>query len=277
MKTEIFDGQALAKEILAEVKKELESLDKKPTLAVVSFGSEQSLYIKRKKEVAEDLGIGFKRYSFDESISAKEFRRRLNEVVKSSQIDSVVVQLPLPKSINSAVLNIIPLEKDPDLLSDRAIGQFFNNRSKILPPTAEAILVILEKSNIKLKDALVVIFGYGKLVGRFLVKMFLEQEAIVRVAAHPLRNELLKDFVAKSDIIISGVGEALFLKANLLPEESVVVDAGFSTLDGKPVGDVNFEAVQDKFRLIIPVPGGVGPVGVAMLFKNIVKLYKNHN
>jgi methylenetetrahydrofolate dehydrogenase (NADP+)/methenyltetrahydrofolate cyclohydrolase len=275
-KMNIFNGKKFAQELLEELKKEVDSLDAKPTLAVVSFGNNQSLYIQKKKEAAEFLGLGFKHYSFNENIGSKKFREELNKIVKSSQINSIVVQLPLPKGISQSVLNVIPPEKDPDLLSNKSTGQFFNDKSLIEPPTAKAIIDILEKENININNKRVSVFGYGKLVGRFLAKMLLDKGANVKIVAHPIGDEEIKEFTGKSSIIISAVGIPHFLNAELLPKDAIIIDAGFSTLDGKVVGDVNFEtASKNEFRMVSPVLGGIGPVGVAILFKNIVTLYKH--
>lgn len=272
MKTEVFDGKAFAQEILKELKKEVAVLEKKPNLVVVSFGAGQSNFIRRKEETAEFLGVGFKHYGFEEAIGTKEARQRLNQITKANQTSAVVIQLPLPKNINPSILNVIPLRKDPDFLSDKMVGLFFNNRAFITPPTAKAIIAILGKSNIELAGKEVSVFGYGALTGRFLVKLLLDRKAAVRVAAHPADDNKIKKFTKGVDVVISAVGSPHFLNGELLPEGAVVVDAGFSTVDGDIRGDVNFEAAQDRFRLIVPVPGGVGPVGVAMLFKNIVSL-----
>src|SRR3989344_5900413 len=271
---EIFNGNKFAREILEGLKQESKTLAVKPGVAVVGFG-EESAFIKRKRETAEFLGFNFRYHSFDESIGAKEFRERLNEIVRSHGVTAVVVQLPLPRNIKPAALNAIPIEKDPDFLSDRAVGLFFNDRSIVSPPSAQAIIGILERDGTKLENSKVAVFGYGNLVGRFLVKMLLDAKAQVRIAAHPMSQEDISEFVSGSDIVISAVGSHRFLDAALLPEGAAVVDAGFSMLDGKIAGDINFEAVPDKFKLIVPVPGGVGPVGVAMLFKNIIELCLN--
>ena len=276
MESNIFNGKKFAQELLEELKKEVDSLDKKPTLAVVSFGDSQSIYIQRKKDTADFLGIGFKHYSFDENIGSKKFREELNKIVKSSQINSIVIQLPLPRGISESVLNVISPEKDPDLLSNKSTGQFFNDKSLIEPPTARAIIDILEKENIAIKDKQVSIFGYGKLVGRFLAKMLLDRGANVKIVAHLLEDKEIKEFTGESSIIVSAVGIPHFLNAELLPKKAIIIDAGFSTLDGKVVGDVNFEtASKNEFRMVSPVLGGIGPVGVAILFKNIVTLYKH--
>lgn len=271
MKTNVFDGNKFAQEVLDELKKEAETLSATPGVAVVGFGKE-SAFVRRKRETAEFLGFKFQYHSFNDTVSTKEFSERLNEIVRGPGVGSVVVQLPLPAGINPAALNVIPVAKDPDFLSDRATGLFFNDSSLVKPPTAAAIVAILDKERITLDGASVCVFGYGKLVGRFLVKMLLDRKARVRVVAHPMNRESISEFVSGNEVVISAVGSPYFLDAKLLPEGAVVVDAGFSILDSVVKGDINFEAVSDKFKLIVPVPGGVGPVGVAMLFKNIIKL-----
>lgn len=273
METKIINGQEIAHKILDGLKKEVLGLDNKISLAVVSFGSDHSSYIKRKKETAEYLGVGFREYNFKESISTRVFRAELNKIVKENN-SAVIVQLPLPEQIGQAVLDVIPTEKDPDVLSSKSVGAFFNNRSKVLPPTAQAIITMLEDSGEELEGKNIILFGHGQLVGRFLLKMLLDKKADVTVIASPTQDKKIERIAEGADIIISAVGKPHFLDPAILPKEAVVIDSGFSTLDGKISGDVDFEAHPDRFRLISPVPGGVGPVGIAILFKNIIKLAK---
>jgi len=272
----VYNSKKLADDILTKTKKEVTGLDKKPTLAVVSFGTNHSVYIKKKEEAANFVGINFKKYSFDENLSARTLRQKLHHLAKSPTVDSIVVQLPLPKKIGSSILNIIPPEKDPDLLSERSLGRFFSGRQSLEPPTAGAIVKILGEQKINLNGARVAIFGYGRLVGRFLAKMLLDRKATVSIADHPMSAEQTKKFVSGANIIVSAVGSTQFLESSLLPKNSIVIDAGFSTLDGKVYGDVVFSATQkeDRFRLVVSTSGGIGPVSVALLLKNVIQLYK---
>ncbi|MEK7078275.1 MAG: bifunctional 5,10-methylenetetrahydrofolate dehydrogenase/5,10-methenyltetrahydrofolate cyclohydrolase [Patescibacteria group bacterium] len=274
----IFDGKKLAREILAEIKKETIGWKTKPTMAVVSLGekSDNSSYIKQKKETALELGFGFKHFHFDPPVTTSGLSAELNKLAKRKDINGMVIQLPLPDHIKLSVFNIIPPEKDVDLLSDRAAGSFFNGRSLIDPPTPAAIIHILEKSNIDIRGKTIAVFGFGRLVGRFLTPMLVRVGAIVIIIEKNTPPNLVMEFSLKSDIIISAVGRSETIKADMVKEGAVVVDAGFSLVDNNIVGDVDFNLVKDKASLITPVPGGVGPVTVALLFKNIVKLYENN-
>ncbi|MEK7500739.1 MAG: tetrahydrofolate dehydrogenase/cyclohydrolase catalytic domain-containing protein, partial [Patescibacteria group bacterium] len=170
----IFNGKELAQEILDNLKSAISSWSKKPRLAVVSLGQEsQSAFIKQKEKAANFLACGFKHFNYAADISAAELRGRLNKIVKSRLNTAVIVQMPLPEHVNSSILNVIPPEKDPDLLSDRAVGMFFNGRALVEPPTAAAVFRILESANIDLAGKKAVVFGWGRLTGRFLAPMFL--------------------------------------------------------------------------------------------------------
>jgi methylenetetrahydrofolate dehydrogenase (NADP+)/methenyltetrahydrofolate cyclohydrolase len=270
----IFDGKKLSSEILDSIKSEVSRWKKKPFMAVVSIGDGSSAYISQKKKASEFLGFGFKHFNFKPSVSSAKFREELNRISKSKKNTSVIVQLPLPEKINNSVLNAIPPEKDPDLLSDKAVGSFFNGRAIIEPPTPLAIIKILEESGIIFENKNIAVFGYGKLVGRFLVPMLLRKGAFVSVIEKDMDKKDVLEISAKADIIISATGVPNSITADMVKTGAVVVDSGFSIVDGKVVGDVDFEAVKNKVSLITPVPGGVGPMGVAMLCQNVAHLFK---
>ncbi len=280
----IFDGKKISQEILDSIKSEVLPWKKKPFMAVVSIGDGSSAYILQKKKAAEFLGFGFKHFSFNVSMSSAKFREELNRISKSKKNTAVIVQLPLPEKINNSVLNVIPPEKDPDLLSDRAVGSFFNGRAIVEPPTPLAIIKILEESKVVLENKKVAVFGYGRLVGRFLVPMLIKKGAAVSVIEKGLAKKDILEISDKADIIISATGVPNSITADMVKTGAVVVDSGFSIvypdhsksggIDGKIVGDVDFEAVKNKASLITPVPGGVGPMGVAMLCQNVAQLFK---
>ena len=220
------------------------------------------------------MGCGFKHFNYPADVSAAELRAHLNKIVKSRLNTAVIVQLPLPDRINSSILNVIPPEKDPDLLSDRSVGMFFNDRAWVEPPTAAAVFRILDKAGVDLAGKNVAILGWGRLVGRFLPPMFLKRGAAISLVDEHTSFDKVLEFSRKADIIVSAVGKAKLITAEMIKDGCVVVDAGFSIVDGKISGDADFEAVKQKVALITPVPGGVGPVGVAMLFENVVKLFE---
>ncbi len=182
--------------------------------------------------------------------------------------------MPLPEHVNSSILNVIPPEKDPDLLSDRAVGMFFNGRALVEPPTPAAVFRILENAGVDLAGKKAVVFGWGRLTGRFLVPMFLKRGAAVSIVDEHTGSGAVLEFSRQADIIVSAAGRPKLITAEMIKQGAVVVDAGFSMLDGKIAGDADSESVKQKAALITPVPGGVGPVGVAMLFENVVKLFE---
>lgn len=292
----IFNGKQLAQKILDELKAETASWHQKPSVAVVSFGdkNENSSYILQKKKTADFLGFGFKQYHYSE-VDFPKAREYVNKIAKRESVSAVVVQMPLPAGINDSLVNVIPVEKDPDLLSDKAVGMFFNGRSLVEPPTPAAILRILKEAGVSVKNKRVAVFGYGRLVGRFLSPMLIKEGAILSIIERDVsKNETVK-ISQEADVIITATGEARFLTGDMVKDGVVVVDAGFSLvdpvrdregsqrppvsngIDGKMTGDVDLESVKDKASFVTPVPGGVGPVGVAELFCNVAKLFKYSN
>jgi len=273
----IFDGKKLSAEILDSIKSETASWEKKPFAAVVSVGVGSSPYVSQKKKAADFLGFGFRHFNFKPEISSAKFREELNRISKSNKHTTVIVQLPLPICVNLNVLNVIPMEKDPDLLSDRAVGSFFNGHSLVEPPTPLAIMKILEESKIGFEGKKAAVFGYGRLVGRFVVPMLLKKGVLASIIEKDLPKKEVLEISAKADIIISAAGVPNSITADMVKTGAAVVDSGFSIVDGKITGDADFEAVKNKVSLITPVPGGVGPVGVAMLCQNIAHLFKKFN
>ena len=183
----------------------------------------------------------------------------------------------MPAEINQSLVNVIPVLKDPDLLSDKSVGAFFNGRALVNPPTPAAILKILKESGISLKGKHAVVFGYGRLVGRFLAPILLKEGVSVSFLDKIASSENVLNLSSGADIIISASGSPKSVKPEIVKEGAAVVDAGFSLVDGKITGDVDFDSVSVKSSFITPVPGGVGPVSVAELFNNIVELFKISN
>lgn len=271
----IFDGNKLAQKILESLKQETSAWPRKPSVAVVNFGdkSSNSSYIAQKRKTADFLGFAFNHYHYSE-LDFPKARDYLNKISRSEKHTAVVVQMPLPREVNPAVLNVIPVEKDPDLLSDRAVGMFFNGRPWVNPPTAGAILKILAEAAVSLANKQVILFGHGRLVGRFLLPLLLQSGAAVTVIDRFTDREKVLALSQEADIIISAVGQANLITGDMVKDGVAVVDAGFSLIDGKIKGDVEFESVAPKASLITPMPGGVGPVSVALLFENNKVLFE---
>jgi len=274
----LFDGHAYVRSLLPTLAERVSSLPTRPIAAVVMLGDDMTPFVRQKEQLAEKLGVGFEKHIFPESITTREFRTHLNDIVRLRRVSGVVVQLPLPPHINPAVLNVIPPAKDPDFLSDRAVGMYFNGRSTIEPPTPAAIMAAISESEVELANSIVALFGYGTLVGRFLVHELLSRRALVRIVAHEVSEKLFNGTVAGANIVISAVGQAHFISASKLPINAIIIDAGFSLgVDGKVHGDIDFAGVQGEFPFVSSVPGGIGPVGVAMLYRNIVELHAKYH
>ncbi len=271
----ILDGKKLSEKILKNLRREIERLKLKLTLGIIQVGENKvsEVYINSKKRASQKIGIGFQVFKFPEDIGKEKLKKEIEKIVNSPSISGVIIQLPMPKEYSpEEFLNLIPSEKDIDLLSEKSLGKFYQGKSKILPPTVSGILKLLKSGKVKLKGKNVVIFGAGRLVGFPLSLVLVREKATVSVL-----NEFTKDvsyFTQKADIIISGVGKPNLVRGEMVKRGVVIIDAGTSKVKGKLVGDVDFKSVSKKASLITPVPGGVGPMTVASLLENLVKLNK---
>jgi len=269
----LLNGKKLSEKILPNLKKEIKKFNLKLRLAVVQVGENpiSQIFINQKKKASEKTGINFKLFKFPAKIGNPELKREIEKIVKNPANTGIIIQLPLPKKfLPEEFLNLIPEEKDIDVLSEKSLGKFYQGTLKILPPTVSGILQLLKKYKIKLKGKNVVIVGAGRLVGFPLAIQLLKEKATVSVL-----NEFTRDtpfFTKKADILVSGVGWPNLIRGDILKKGVVVIDAGCSIKKGKLVGDVDFKSVSKKASYITPVPGGVGPMTVACLLENLVKL-----
>jgi len=249
-------------------------------LAVVFLGNDKigTSFIKKKEEAAKKIGINFKFFNFSVTISNRQFRQSLAKIAKDHNIHGIIVQLPLPVHLNSQyILDTIPSAKDVDVLSSLSLGKFYTNKLKISPPVVAAVLKVLDQYDIKMKAQQIVLIGSGRLTGKPLLLSLLNQQATVSVL-----NKLtpsLADYTKKADILISGAGQANIINYNIIKKGAVVIDAGMSVENlhnGKNIlrGDIDPLGVEKKAKMFVPSSGGLGPITVAMLMKNLVKL--NH-
>lgn len=269
----ILDGNKLSEKILDELKKKIEASSKRIRLAVVLVGQDPvSLkYIEQKKKACKKIGADFRLYQFSENISTRKLRRELANITKATINTGIIIQLPLPEDINRQyILDAIPSEKDVDLLSSSSLGKFYTGKLDILPPTAGGVLRLLDEYKISIKGKNVVIVGAGSLVGKPLSILMMQKEATVTVCNNFTKN--LGELTKKADILVSGVGKPGLITGKMVKNGVVIIDAGFSTIDKGVRGDVDFDSVAEKASYITPVPGGVGPMTVAVLLSNLIKL-----
>lgn len=269
----LLDGNAVSQKILEEVKRRASETEKKLRLAVVVVGNDSVVrsFIAKKKQAGESVGIDVRTYPFPETITTNELRKRIAEIVHEKKNTGVIVQLPLPEHVSKQyILNAVTPEKDVDVLSSRAIGNFVVGKSPILPPIVGAVKTLFEEYGIEYHGKNIVVVGAGTLVGKPIALWLLAEHVPFTIITSETRDA--QELLRRADIIITGIGKPGFLTGDMVRDGVVVIDAGTSESEGKIAGDVDFDSVAAKASFVTPVPGGVGPVTVAMLFKNLVVL-----
>lgn len=245
-----------------------------PTLATILVGEDagSQIYVRKKHEMCEKLGLGHRDYKFGADISQSALLNTVRNLNADNEIDGILVQSPLPKDINaSAVYDLIDPAKDVDCFSAHNVGLLSQGRGRLLPCTPAGVMEILKHAGVSLagKNALVV--GRSDIVGKPMAFLLLHAHATVTIA-HSKTADLAAR-VAEADVVVAAIGRAKFMKGDLpWKKTAVVVDVGINRLDtGKVVGDVDYEAVAPKVAAITPVPGGVGPMTIAMLMMNTAR------
>lgn len=260
----IIDGKKIAGEIKEELKEQIEKSGKKLKLAIVQVGENEvsKKFIERKIKFAEEIGVKTELYNLLAEISTEELREKMVEICDDKKNNGVILQLPLQEHIDTQyVLDSIPAKKDVDVLS--------SNKNKILPPLVGVIKTIFEKFDIEPVGKNIVVIGRGILVGKPIANWLIDQGATVSVLNSKTLNP--SGYTLMADIIISGVGKPSLIKPDMIKKGVIIIDAATSFKDGKLVGDIE-PSVAETASLFTPVPGGVGPITVAMLFKNLVEL-----
>ena len=273
----ILDGKKLSEKILSDLKKEVSEINRPIELAIVLVGNNPAslAYTKRKQKIGEELGIKVKIYKYEENISTRKLREEINKLNKNKKIKGIIAQLPLPNHINTeSMLDAIKAKKDIDVLGRESVGRLYKNKSKILPPTVAGIKKLLDEYKIEYKGKNVAIVGYGSLVGKPASMVFANEGASIFVLRSSTKNK--NKLLREADIIISGVGKPNLITKKDVKKGVIIMDAGMSEQNGKLVGDVADE-VKKIAKYITPVPGGVGPMTVAMLFWNLLELVKNRS
>ncbi len=267
---QIIDGRKISKEILEEVKNEVAKLPFTPIFCDVLVGddvvSKQYVNLKRKK--AESVGINFCDATFSVTSNTEEVVSKIQELNRMKNMCGIIVQLPLPGHLDTrAILDAIDPSIDVDALGSIASQKFYSGESGISFPTALACIRLLEEIP-DFDNKNIVVLGEGELVGRP-VSALLSRKNIPHQTLNQ-KSENSAEVLKQGDIIISGIGREGYIKGDMVKEGASIIDAGTSESNGTVVGDADFESVKDKVSFISPVPGGVGPVTVAMMLKNVL-------
>lgn len=278
----IIDGKKIAQSVLESVKKDAEKLNGKgvtPGLAVIMVGNNQAskTYVRNKKMACEKAGIKSEEYLLPEDASEKEILNLIDKLNATKEVSGILVQLPLPPHLDSKTIceRISPL-KDVDAFTSKNIGDLFKGDAKFLPCTPAGILEILKHENINLAGKHCVIIGRSNIVGKPLALLLIQNDATVTVCHSKTKN--LEGICKLADIVICAVGKEKFLKKEMVKPGTVVIDVGINRDEnGKLCGDADFENLEPICSKITPVPGGVGPMTVAMLVKNAAKAAEIQN
>lgn len=275
----IIDGKELAKNIRLGLKDEVQELKNNginPKLAVIMVGEDKAskVYVKNKSKACEEIGIEYEEYLLDENTTMEKLLEVIDNLNDRKDIDAILLQSPIPKNldINLAFQRIKP-EKDVDGFNPINVGKLSLNQDCFVSCTPYGIIKMLEQYDIKIEGANAVIIGRSNIVGKPLIQCLLNKNATVTVC-HSKTNDI-KEFTKNADILIAAVGKPKFVTEDMVKDNAVVIDVGINRTDDGLVGDVDFENVSKKASYITPVPGGVGPMTIAMLMNNVVKAAKN--
>jgi methylenetetrahydrofolate dehydrogenase (NADP+)/methenyltetrahydrofolate cyclohydrolase len=277
----ILDGKALANKIKAQTKIEIDQLKSKgiiPGLAVILVGNNPAsqVYVNMKTKACEEVGIYSINHRMPEEVNEKDLLYVIDMLNKNPLVNAILVQLPLPSKINEEkVIEAIDPKKDVDGFHPYNMGKLLRGQPFIFPCTPYGIMKLFEEYKIELKAKDVCVIGAGNITGKPMSYMLLNENATVQICHIYTKN--LKEKTKTADIIISATGKAHLIKADMVKEGVIVVDVGIAKVNDKIVGDVDFENVSKIASYITPVPGGVGPMTIAMLISNTVFLSKQQN
>ena len=273
---QLIDGKLISTQIKDELKAEIAVLKEKgivPCLAVIQVGNDpaSSVYVNNKKKACAYIGIESLSYELEEDITQKELLTIIDELNHNEMVNGILVQLPLPKHINEeAVIKAIAPEKDVDGFHPETVGNMCIGSKGFLPCTPAGVIQLLKRSNIEIEGKECVVIGRSNIVGKPMALLLLRENGTVTITHS--RTKDLKDITKRADILVAAIGKPKFVTAEYVKEGAVVIDVGIHrNADNKLCGDVDFDDVVDKVSAITPVPGGVGPMTIAMLMNNCVE------
>ncbi|MGN0005763.1 MAG: bifunctional 5,10-methylenetetrahydrofolate dehydrogenase/5,10-methenyltetrahydrofolate cyclohydrolase [Candidatus Gastranaerophilaceae bacterium] len=275
--TQIADGKALAEKIYENIKKEVLKLKKRPVLTVIITDDNEAgkVYVRNKQKACEKTGIESVTTYFPQDVSEQDILAKIKDLNNDKNVDAILVQLPLPPHIDTEkVLNSISAEKDADGFHYINAGKMFTGQKpNSIACTPKGIIRLLDEYKFDFAGKNAVVIGRSNIVGKPMAQLLTQRNATVTLCHSKTKNI---DFYTKNaDLIVVAIGKPKFLTGDMVKNGVTVIDVGISRVDGKLSGDVDFDSVAPKADLITPVPGGVGPMTVAMLIQNTLELAKN--
>ena len=276
----ILDGKAVSQKVKEQVKLDainLKNLGINPALAVILVGEDKAsqTYVASKEKACVECEIKSIMHRLPQNTSENELLALIDILNLDDSIDGILVQLPLPKHINaSKILEKINPNKDVDGFTDINVGRLVSGLDSFVPCTPLGIMEILKSYSINLEGKNAVVVGRSNIVGKPMANLLLNANATVTIAHS--KTKKLKEICRNADILVAAIGKPNFITNEMVGENAIVIDVGINRLDnGRLVGDVDFDAVANKCSFITPVPGGVGPMTIAMLLNNTIKSAKN--
>lgn len=275
MTAQIIDGKQIAADIREKLKQKISRLPVAPQLAIVLVGNDEPslIYVRNKQKAAAQIGLQSQLYHMDEDTSEEELLNVIAKLNADKQINGIIVQLPLPKQLNTnRIINAISPLKDVDGFHPYNTGMLQNNEQPyFIAATPLGVMKLIKSVNQNLSGKNVVLIGASLIVGRPLATLLLNQECTVSITHAQTKN--IKELTTKADILVAACGVAKLVKADWIKENAILIDVGINRDSGKLCGDIDFEDVKEKAGAITPVPGGVGPMTIAMLLSNTVDAY----
>lgn len=276
---ELINGKELAKKIREELKIEVNSLRKEgiiPKLAVIMVGNDKAseVYVRNKSKACNEIGIEFEEFLLDSNIEQEELIDLIKKLNNRKDVHGILLQSPIPEHLNiREAFDTIDYKKDVDGFNPVNIGKLAIGEDAFVSCTPYGVIKMLEEYNIEIEGKRAVIIGRSNIVGKPLIQCLLNKNATVTICHSRTKN--IAEITKEADILIAALGKPKFVKENMVKENAVVIDVGINrNEEGKLIGDVDFENVSKKASYITPVPGGVGPMTIAMLMNNVVKAAK---
>lgn len=278
----IIDGKAVALNVKNQVKLECEALKEKgitPGLAVIIVGDDPAsqVYVRNKEKACEECGFHSVKYALDANTTQQELNALIDELNNDDSINGILCQLPLPSHLDDKeVINRIDPIKDVDAFHPVNVGAIMIGDYNFLPCTPAGVMELIHSTGVELEGKKAVVMGRSNIVGKPMAMLLLHENATVEITHSKTKN--LSEITSEADILVAAVGKAKFVKADMVKQGAVVIDVGMDRDEnGKLCGDVDFEDVKKKCSYITPVPGGVGPMTIAMLMKNTLTAAKIQN
>ena len=277
---ELINGKELAQKIRLGLKDEVLDLKKQginPKLAVIMVGDDKAskVYVRNKSRACEEIGIDYEEFLMDENTTMDELLKLIEDLNNRKDIHGILLQSPITKNLDiNLAFNKIDYRKDVDGFHPINVGKLSIGEDCFISCTPFGVVKMLDEYNIDVQGKNVVIIGRSNIVGKPLIQCMLKKNGTVTVCHSKTQN--IKEITKNADILIAALGKAKFVTADMVKDGAVIIDVGINRNDdGKLVGDVDFENVEKKASYITPVPGGVGPMTIAMLMTNVVKAAKN--